>query len=110
MRTYRWKFVLGMLCAVCFGMFGALEPASAAEADRMEIGADGMLTLHSQQAMGAGVSSLQFSVLVQTDDPKSVTVDFVPDGNLDAKVVESFWHADTGRETAVCSTTVRPIP
>lgn len=94
MKLYRWSIILA-LCILCVHSVLLPVQVDAAEGDRMEIKTDGIVTLHSQQAADAGVSSLQFTMQVDADNKSSISVDFVPDGKLDA-VVESFWHADSG--------------
>ena len=98
MKRYRWNMipVLSLLCLLCIHSVMFPVKVSAAEGDRMEIGTDGILILRSQQAADAGASSLQFTMKVSADNLSSIVVDFVPDGKLNAKVVESFWHTDTG--------------
>lgn len=98
MKIYGWNrsLALCLLCILC--VHSILLPARvlAFEGDWMDMGTDGIVTLRSQQAGDAGASSLQFTLLVNADAPQSVSVDFVQDGRLNAKVNESFWHADTG--------------
>ncbi|MCM1059807.1 MAG: hypothetical protein NC452_05890 [Eubacterium sp.] len=98
MMINRFKKSLGAIAAAVFCVLAMTLTVFAADVQKIELVPDGgeaEIILTFPQASAEAIASLQIALRV-TADSGDIRAEFIPDGGLAAKIVESRYHSDAG--------------
>lgn len=83
-----------LYCVTALGT-GVFAASSAQTVELIANGSEAQLVMDFPQAAAEEIASMQISLII-TPSSGGADIEFVPDGGLPAKIVESRYHSDTG--------------
>ncbi|MDE7360455.1 MAG: hypothetical protein K2N38_00800 [Oscillospiraceae bacterium] len=87
--------ITALLCCVMALGTGVFAASSTQTVELTANGSEAQLVMDFPQAAAEKIASMQISLVI-TLSSDSADIEFIPDGGLPAKIVESRYHSDTG--------------